>query len=111
MKKILILGGNGFIGHHLINNLLEKKKFKIYCIDISQNRLIKFNKSKNFFFYKGDIIVNNKWIDYHIRKCDIILPLVAIATPLSYVKKPLDVFKISFEANLPIIKKCLKYKM
>ena len=110
MKKILILGGNGFIGHHLIKNLLEKKIFKIYCIDISQNRLREFNNKKNFFFFKGDVLVNNKWIDSHIKKCDVILPLVAIATPLLYVKKPLDVFKISFEANLPIIKKCLKYK-
>ena len=39
-----------------------------------------------------------------------ILPLVAIATPATYVKQPLKVFELDFEANLPIVRHCVKYK-
>jgi nucleoside-diphosphate-sugar epimerase len=37
------------------------------------------------------------------------LPLVAIATPATYVKEPLRVFELDFEANLPIVRSCVKY--
>jgi hypothetical protein len=40
----------------------------------------------------------------------VILPLVAIATPATYVKEPLRVFELDFEANLPIIRQAVKYK-
>ncbi len=33
-----------------------------------------------------------------------ILPLVAIATPATYVREPLRVFELDFEANLPIVR-------
>ena len=48
-------------------------------------------------------------MEYHIRKCDVILPLVAIATPATYVKQPLRVFELDFEANLPIVRAAVKY--
>ncbi len=48
-------------------------------------------------------------MEYHIRKCDVILPLVAIATPSTYVKEPLRVFELDFEANLPIVRAAVKY--
>jgi UDP-4-amino-4-deoxy-L-arabinose formyltransferase/UDP-glucuronic acid dehydrogenase (UDP-4-keto-hexauronic acid decarboxylating) len=44
-----------------------------------------------------------------VRKCDIILPLVAIATPAEYVRNPLRVFELDFEENLRIVRYCAKY--
>jgi nucleoside-diphosphate-sugar epimerase len=34
---------------------------------------------------------------------------VAIATPATYVREPLKVFELDFEANLPIVRSCVKY--
>jgi nucleoside-diphosphate-sugar epimerase len=39
----------------------------------------------------------------------VVLPLVAIATPATYVKDPLAVFELDFEANLPIVRACVRY--
>ena len=63
-----------------------------------------------FHFVEGDITINKEWVEYQVRKCDVILPLVAIATPATYVREPLRVFELDFEANLPIIRHCVKYK-
>jgi UDP-4-amino-4-deoxy-L-arabinose formyltransferase/UDP-glucuronic acid dehydrogenase (UDP-4-keto-hexauronic acid decarboxylating) len=38
-----------------------------------------------------------------VKKCDVVPPLVAIATPAAYVKTPLAVFQLDFEENLRII--------
>jgi len=60
-------------------------------------------------FFEGDITINKEWVEYHVRKCDVILPLVAIATPATYVQQPLKVFELDFEANLPIVRSAHKY--
>jgi nucleoside-diphosphate-sugar epimerase len=61
-------------------------------------------------FFEGDITINKEWVEYHVKKCDVILPLVAIATPSTYVQQPLRVFELDFEANLPIVRAAAKYK-
>lgn len=110
MKKILILGVNGFIGHHLSKRIIETTPWEVYGMDMQTERVTELLEHKRFHFFEGDITINKEWIEYHIRKCDTVLPLVAIATPAMYVKEPLRVFELDFEANLPIIRSAVKYK-
>ena len=107
--KILILGVNGFIGHHLTKRILEETEWTVYGMDLSDDRLGKSLANPRFHFIEGDIAINREWIEYHIKKCDVILPLVAIATPKLYVEDPISVYNLDFEANLNIIKQCVKY--
>src|SRR5262249_53203783 len=109
MKKILILGVNGFIGHHLSKRILAKTDWEVFGMDMSSDRVSDLMADKRFHFFEGDITINREWIEYHIRKCDVILPLVAIATPATYVREPLRVFELDFEANLPIVRSCVKH--
>ena len=109
MKKILILGVNGFIGHHLSKKIIETTDWDVYGMDMQSERVSDLMGHPRFHFFEGDITINKEWIEYHIRKCDTVLPLVAIATPATYVKEPLRVFELDFEANLPIVRSCVKY--
>ena len=69
--KILILGVNGFIG----NALGE-------CSSAASTRSTAWTStpttstwaSPGFHFREGDISIHREWIEYHVRKCDIILP-------------------------------------
>jgi nucleoside-diphosphate-sugar epimerase len=108
--NVLILGVNGFIGHHLSKRILETTDWHVYGMDMQSNRVESFLDNKRFHFFEGDITINHEWMEYHIKKCDVILPLVAIATPATYVTHPLAVFELDFEANLPIIRACVKYR-
>ena len=108
--KILILGVNGFIGHHLVNRIMaEKKDWVVYGMDLGTDRLGTVLNNPNFHFMEGDIGINREWIELQIKKCDVILPLVAIATPKLYVEDPIAVYNLDFEMNVDIIKKCVKY--
>ncbi len=110
MKKILILGVNGFIGHHLSKRILATTDWQVYGMDMNTDRIDELLSHPRFKFFEGDITINKEWIEYHVRKCDVILPLVAIATPATYVKAPLRVFELDFEANLPIVRAAVKHK-
>ena len=109
MKRILILGVNGFIGHHLSQRILATTDWEVFGMDMQSDRLADLMDDRRFHFFEGDITINKEWIEYHIRKCDTVLPLVAIATPATYVKQPLRVFELDFEANLPIVRACVRH--
>jgi len=108
-KSVLILGVNGFIGSHLSERLLASGNYDVYGLDLRSNYIDHLLDKEGFFFREGDISIHREWIEYHIRKCDIILPLVAIATPIEYTRNPLRVFELDFEENLRIVRYCVKY--
>ncbi|AFP85118.1 bifunctional UDP-4-amino-4-deoxy-L-arabinose formyltransferase/UDP-glucuronic acid oxidase ArnA [secondary endosymbiont of Ctenarytaina eucalypti] len=107
---VLILGVNGFIGNHLTERLLHDGRYEIYGLDISTDAIRRFLVNPFFHFIEGDINIHSEWIEYHIKKCDVVLPLVAIATPIEYTRNPLRVFELDFEENLKIIRYCVKYQ-
>jgi nucleoside-diphosphate-sugar epimerase len=108
--KILILGVNGFIGHHLSYKVLQDTPWQVFGMDMASDRVADLLDHDRFNFCEGDITINREWVEYHVKKCDVVLPLVAIATPATYVTNPLAVFELDFEANLPIIRACVRYK-
>ncbi|KLN97242.1 bifunctional UDP-4-amino-4-deoxy-L-arabinose formyltransferase/UDP-glucuronic acid oxidase ArnA [Moellerella wisconsensis] len=108
-KRVLILGVNGFIGNHLTERLLRDGNYEIYGMDISSSAIDRFIGNPNFHFIEGDVSIHTEWIEYHIKKCDVILPLVAIATPIEYTRNPLRVFELDFEENLKVVRYCAKY--
>ncbi|NCF06246.1 bifunctional UDP-4-amino-4-deoxy-L-arabinose formyltransferase/UDP-glucuronic acid oxidase ArnA [Kosakonia sp. MH5] len=107
--RVLILGVNGFIGNHLTERLLRDDNYEIYGLDIGSDAISRFLDCPRFHFVEGDISIHSEWIEYHIKKCDVVLPLVAIATPIEYTRNPLRVFELDFEENLKIIRDCVKY--
>jgi nucleoside-diphosphate-sugar epimerase len=110
MKRILILGVNGFIGHHLSQRIADATDWEIYGMDMQTDRIADLLHEPRFHFFEGDITINREWIEYHVKKCDVVLPLVAIATPATYVREPLRVFELDFEANLPIVRAAVRYR-
>lgn len=107
--KIMILGANGFIGSALTNAILRNRSWEVYGIDLADNKLGEVPKNERFHFIEGDITINKEWVEYHVKKCDVVVPLVAIANPAQYVTHPLKVFELDFEANLEVVRHCVKY--
>ncbi len=108
--KVLILGVNGFIGSSLTERILRDTDWDVFGMDIGQDKINDVVSNPRFHYVEGDIRINREWIEYHVSKCDVVLPLVAIATPATYVQDPLRVFELDFEANLDIVRKCVRYR-
>jgi nucleoside-diphosphate-sugar epimerase len=109
MKNVLILGVNGFIGHHLSTRILDTTDWRVYGMDMYSDRIAPLLANPRLHYFEGDITINREWIEYHVKKCDVVLPLVAIATPATYVREPLRVFELDFEANLWVVRLCVKH--
>src|SRR5262249_4482772 len=107
--RILILGVNGFIGNALTERILNSTGWTVAGLDIVGENMAPLLGHSRFIYLEGDISINKEWIEYQIKKCDVVLPLVAIANPSLYVKEPLAVFQLDFEENLRIVKQAVQY--
>lgn len=108
--KVLILGVNGFIGNALAKRILASADWEIDGMDLGEDKLAELKGNPRFRFERRDIFQSWDWIEEKIRTTDAVLPLVAIATPELYVKDPLRIFELDFEANLRVVRLCARYK-
>lgn len=90
MKRILVTGGSGFIGSHLIEKLLSKGHYVI-CVDNNYTGSIKnikdFKNADRFEFIRHDITLPL------FIEVDEIYHLACPASPKAYQKNPLKTIK------------------
>lgn len=108
--KVLILGVNGFIGSHLAERILTTTDWQLHGFDIQDHNLQACKDYANFHFKQGDIRHENAYLEEQIKQADVMLPLVAIATPATYVKEPLKIFELDFEENLKVLRMAQKHQ-
>jgi len=108
-QKVLILGANGFIGSHLAERIATQTDWDVMGLDLASHRLSRLLPCPAFSFVQADLCTDFEAVRRLVARADVVLPLVAIATPQSYVKDPLRVFELTFEANLKVIRCCVEY--
>jgi nucleoside-diphosphate-sugar epimerase len=106
--RIGILGANGFIGSNLTEHVLASRDWEVWGLDLDSSRLSDVLGKPRFRFTQGDLLRDHDRVDELIAHCDVVLPLAAIATPISYVRRPLAVFELTFEANLRVVRSCVR---
>ena len=92
--KLLITGGAGFIGSHLVDFLVKKKHIKKVIVidnikDGSLKNLKNSSKSKKFSFYKMDIR-NFKKIKNIFKGVDVVFHLAALSDVVPSIEEPIE---------------------
>lgn len=109
VKKVLILGVNGFIGYYLLKCIFEIIDWEVFGMDMQIDWLGDFVNYEWMYFFEGDIMINKEWVEYYVKKCDVILLFVVIVMLVIYVQQLLCVFEFDFEVNLLIVCLVVKY--
>jgi UDP-glucose 4-epimerase len=107
--KILVTGGAGFIGKHLVNNLLKNGK-KVSILDNFSNSDRKSTlllKNKGVKIFEGDI-TNFDDVLKATKDQDIVIHLAAKISVSESIKNPLETFRINVEGTKNILVNCKK---
>jgi len=109
MTKILITGGAGFIGSHLVDNLLQEGAQKIIVIDnLSTGNSENLPKTKRVEFIKEDITKEDIFKTlFKTNSFDYIFHLAAVASVQASIENPVKTHKINCDATLALLEKCV----
>ena len=98
--KIVVIGGSGFIGGHVVQALI-KAKHKVTIYDLKKPSF----DYKNCKFFRGNIN-NKKVLNKAIKGKDIVFNFAALADIDKAKNKPLETIKNNIEGTIQILKIC-----
>lgn len=110
MKNILVTGGAGFIGSHLVEKLLKNNKDKVTILDNfstgRKNNLKNFEKNKRLKIVKVDISKISS-IKKFFRKIDIVYHIAGLADIVPSIEKPQQYYESNVTGSFNVIKLCI----
>ena len=110
--KCIVTGGAGFIGSHLVEELI-KCNYKVIVLDnlISGNLTNLKKVSKNITFIKCDLSKNkNSWSKY-FKNADYVFHLAAMADIVPSIDNPELYYNANVLSSLNVMQACKKYKI
>ena len=104
-KKILVLGGAGFLGSHVVDALI-KNNYNVIIYDIKKSKWI----NKKCKFYKGNIL-NLKKLEVLLKKVDVVYNFAGISDLTDAYKNPIKTINLNILIHAKIIELCIKNKI
>ena len=104
MKKILVFGGFGFLGHYLVNELLNRG-YQVTVADIHENEKVK----GDITYVKCDITSKENVENvFKNKQFDVVYNLAGFANLDTAVKYPIETIQLNVIGNMHILEQCVK---
>lgn len=111
MKKIIISGGAGFIGSHVVECALENNNQVIVIDNLVSGKLSNLPNDKRVIFYKADILKDNIEYIFEKENPDYCIHLAA-QTSVNYSESdPIYDAKMNIVSSINLLNLCKKYKI
>jgi len=110
--RVVILGCGGFVGSHLLDNLLGDESYLIEGWDPEDRKIRGHLDNPRFTFHRS--VANSPEalveVERAVRECDVVINLAAICNPSDYNTRPVSVIHASLFDVYPVIQLCAKYR-
>jgi ribosomal protein S18 acetylase RimI-like enzyme len=115
MKKIILTGSNGFVGHHVLDHLLRNTDWHIYCIDklsyssFGLKRLKEISALTNprVSFFSFDLIQDlSEGLVNEIKDANYVLHIAAESHVDNSIEDPKNFIKNNVDSTINILEFC-----
>ncbi len=108
--KVLVTGGAGFIGSHLVDHLV-REGFEVAVLDNlstgSLENVKHLSASKGFSFVRGDV-ADKRRVDESLKDVDVVFHLAAVTSVPFSVKNPVETFRVNVEGTRNLLEACIR---
>jgi UDP-glucose 4-epimerase len=112
-KRVLVTGGAGFIGSHVVDRLVAEG-YAVRVIDnLSAGKLENINghlKRGNIDFIEGDVR-RASVVEKSVEDVDIVLHLAALTSVALSVEKPRFTFEVNVKGTMNLLRSCARNKV
>ena len=103
--KIVVLGGSGFVGSHVADEL-SKKGHKVKIFDKKKSKWLRQDQK----MYIGNIL-NTKDLERAIKDADVVYNCAALADIDRALKEPVNTVKVNILGTVKALELCCKYNI
>ena len=103
--KIVVLGGSGFVGSHVADEL-SKKGHKVKIFDKKKSKWLRQDQK----MYIGNIL-NTKDLERAIKDADVVFNCAALADIDRALKEPVNTVKVNILGTVKALELCCKYNI
>lgn len=109
MKKILILGADGFIGSNLAKSLHKEKKYRIFAFDIFKDGVSRNLDcfDKDFQMIQGNFL-NREDLKKSLKGIDYVFHFISLTTPGSSMNDPLIEIDTNIRGTVSLLELCVE---
>lgn len=112
MKKVLILGADGFLGSNLAKSLIKDRKYKIRAFDLFEGGVLRNLKGfeKKVEIFPGNFL-NRADLKKALEGVDYVFHYISLTTPGSSMKDPLIDVDTNIRGTVVLLEECAKAKV
>lgn len=112
-KKVLVTGGFGFIGSHLVEELIKNENYVIVIDNLSTGRLDNLKDYKNHSLLQPVIcdICNYDEIEPYFKDVDYVFHLAALADIVPSIQQPDKYFKSNVVGTFNVLQASFKHNV
>ena len=108
-QTVTVLGCGGFIGSHLIEQLLDRTGYFIEGVDLHSDKIDRHLSRKQLHFNRQDVHDTDS-LRPLLEKSGTVISLAALCNPYLYNHNPVDVIESNFVRIYPLIQLCSELK-
>ena len=107
--NILIIGGNGFVGKHLVRHLIARK-YRVTVLDIKKTSYLEKIAQKKTTQIIGDFN-SKKTLEKAFNNVDVVYHLAGLSDLNDTLNKPLETVKSNIVGTINVLQECIKFKI
>ncbi|ETA67454.1 nucleoside-diphosphate-sugar epimerase [Methanolobus tindarius DSM 2278] len=110
MKKALVTGGNGFLGHHIVREL-SNRGIETIVFDIARSSIIdEMNTNGKITFVEGNILDKTK-LNIAMEGCDMVFHTAAIANIEDALQYPVETMEVNVIGTVNCLEAAREHKV
>lgn len=107
-RKVLVTGGGGFLGSHLVDALLARGD-EVFVLDTGSDARLRHNMENPRFHFIPDSILHDRMVESLVLRCELVYHLASVEGTEHPIADPYKVLNVNVNGTQRVLKAAHKF--